>query len=995
MLSDQPKQGVQLQRNLPGIYLDRPRVYMQAVAHPPHVLLLLGLAGSGKTVVAQQYLAQFSCPSFTVELQPNEHHRWEALPRALAEAGLPAAHPQAAVLSIREPMVVLIDRLELGLDETGKPTASTATWLSVLLTHPFLFVVLVSRVFPVSDDLLVLIAGSQAQIINGDALAFTGAEVQTLWQSRHGTALAPQHAQTLVARSGGLAALVALACAAGIPADDTPSLQDMLVGRILDSLPVGLREVLVDIAVLDTLTPMAVEAVSGQRNAVHLLHRLRQHGILTSQVPPQIHPLIRQALLERLRLHGHRLVRATQQAVDVALAAAEYERAWQLAVDGECWECARRVVVAAAATLRQQGASATVAAWIEQLPSQERDQDVLVILAHCHEDNGDLDGALLTLTALESAAIDGHKQQEYRIWLANIYQARGDIVTADRLIQPYLADEGLLPRWRAYVCRIHAIAEALAGRVDEAQRCIEQSIRAATPLHDQTLLARLYQDQATIAGRIGQLGEAEHALRLAERCWRMLDNPPGLAGTLNARAMLKLALRDYAGASALAQQSRVHALAQGRLHAAAIASTTCGDVAFAQEQYAEALLHYQVAADDAAQSGDFATWAYSLAWQAHSARGHGDVGRATELLPRLLAHPAKSVEDAAWLATGIVAAQFTLGDPPSIPDLQRALTAVGPAPGEVRVVLCVMLAQACWQVNQQAEALATWATLEELVQHVPVGAFHRLVPLATAVPALLHAVLQSRFAPFAQASRTRSTAALAHRRAQPMLQIRVLGEEAVWWQGQPVKLPSHGVHLLLFLLTGSSPVAEEEVLRAIWGEHAVAVHALRKLVARLGAIMPRVICRSAGHYAVTLGRSEIDLDLWQMYDLDLQTASTDQLVALATAAGAGRLTTSTAPWAAELRRRVCRRVALMWLEIGRRSEAGDSQAQAYDAFERAQQVDPTSDLVARAVLQQARRAGDRALLIHRYLRYQHALDEELGVEPATDLLNLYLQALEP
>jgi len=698
-------------------------------------------------------------------------------------------------------------------------------------------------------------------------------------------------------------------------------------------------------------------------------------------------------------MHARRLVRATQRAVDIALAAADYGRAWQLAVDAECWECARSVVVTAAPTMRQQGASSTVAAWIDRLPPQQRDQDVLVILAHCQEDNGDLDGALLTLTALEAAATDRHKQQEYRIWLANIYQARGDIVTADRLIQPYLADESLLPRWRAYVYRIHAIAQALAGSIDEAQRYMEQSIRIATPLHDQPLLARLYQDQATIAGRIGQLGEAEHALRLAERCWRTFDNPPGLAGTLNARAMLKLALRDYAGASALAQQSRVHALAGGRLHAAAIASTTCGDVAFAQEQYAEALLHYQVAADDAAQSGDFATWAYSLAWQAHSARLHGDVGRAAELLPRLLAHPAEVVEDAAWLATGLVAAQLTLGDPPTIPDLQRALTAVGPAPGEVRVVLCVMLAQACWQVGQQAEALRIWATLEELVQHVRVGAFHRLVPLATAVPALLHAVLPSKPAAFAQAAQallpTRSGTALTHRRTQHTLQIRVLGEEAVWWQGQPVRLPSQGVRLLLFLLTRPSPVAEEQVLRALWDEDAVAVHALRKLVVRLSAIMPRVIHRSSGHYAIMLPRGEIDLDLWHVDELDLQTASTDQLLALANAAGAGCLTTSNAPWAIELRRRVRRRVALMWLEIGRRADAGDPQAQAYDAFERAQQTDPTSDLVARAVLQQARRAGDRALLIHRYLHYQHALDKALGVEPATDLLNLYLQALEP
>jgi DNA-binding SARP family transcriptional activator len=651
--------------------------------------------------------------------------------------------------------------------------------------------------------------------------------------------------------------------------------------------------------------------------------------------------------------------------------------------------------------LRQQGASATVAAWIDRLPSKERSEDVLVILAHCQEDSGDLDGALLTLTALEATATDPETQREYAIWLANIHQARGDIVTANRLVEPYLADASIPPRWRAYICRIHAISQALAGNVDDAQHYIQQSIRAATTLHDQPLLARLYQDQATIAGRIGQLGEAEHALRLAERCWRTLDNPPALAGTLNARAMLKLALCDYAGAAALAQQSRALALAGGRHHTAAIASATCGDVAFAQGQYVEALGHYQVAAEDAEHSGDFATWAYSLAWQAHSARLHGDVERAAELLPRLLAHPAESGEDAAWLTTGVVAAQLTLGDAPAIDDLQNALHTVGLEIEDVRVTLLIMLTQAYWQTDQHTEALATWKILEDLVRQARVGSFQRLLPLAMAIPAVLHALMKAEPTPFVQAAHAllsaqpRSAMVLAQRPPQRMLQIRVLGEEVVWWQGQPVTLPSQGVRLLLFLLTMSGPVAEEDVLRAIWEEDAVAVHALRKLVVRLSALMPRVIRRLTGHYTIALPRDEIDLDLWHVFELDLHTASTDQLVTFANAADSGYLATIDAPWAVELRRRMRRRVALMWLEIGRRAEAGEPQAQAYDAFERAQQADPTSDLVARAVLQQARRAGDRSLLIYRYLRYQHALDEELGVEPATDLHNLYLQALEP
>ncbi len=101
------KQAVHLIRNLPDDYLDRPRLYTQAVYQSPAVLLVLGLGGSGKTVAAQQYLAQLACPTLTVELQPNEHHMWSALSTALAQAGLPAAHPQAAILAIQEPTVVI------------------------------------------------------------------------------------------------------------------------------------------------------------------------------------------------------------------------------------------------------------------------------------------------------------------------------------------------------------------------------------------------------------------------------------------------------------------------------------------------------------------------------------------------------------------------------------------------------------------------------------------------------------------------------------------------------------------------------------------------------------------------------------------------------------------------------------------------------------------------------------------------------------------------
>ncbi len=999
MLSEYRKDTLHFAPTLPGVYLERPRLYPPAQHQSPHVLLL-GLGGSGKTVAAHHYLAHRTQPTVCVQLQRDDLDPWSALGDALAAAGFPAAHPQAAIASIREPVTVFVDRLEAGVDDDGIPTPITAGWLRFLLQHPFLHVVLASRVFPADETLLMLAAAGDVHAINGAALAFTTAEARALWQMRQGIQLAPHWAEALVARSGGLASLVALACATGIPPHDAGAFEDVLVAQTLRSLPPDLRDLLPDIAVLDIITPAALDVLGSRRTGTQALRLLRQHAMLTADTPPQLHPLLRHAALDQLRSQQRRFLLATQRAIDVALRDGAYDRAWQRAADAECWDDARRVLLAAAPHLRQAGSTSTLISWIQRLPTAYRDGETSVLLAQCQEEVGDLDGALLTITALEANAHPGDEQRTYRIWLATIQQARGDIATAHTLVKPYLDDASLPPRMRAQVYRIHAIAQALAGLADEARSAIAESISAAVTLHDQPFLARLYQDQATIAGRVGELGEAEQALRLAERCWRDQGNPPALAGTLNARAMLTLALGDYEAASALAHGARAHALAGGRYHTAAIASATCGDVTFAQAQYTEALLHYQVATEDAERSSDWSTRAYSLAWRVHSARLSGDTQHIARLLPVVLAHPAESIEDAGWLATGIAAAYAALGEVPPTENVEQTLQAMGPVVEEVRVALLIVLSQVQWQRGEHPQGLATWRTLEDVARHARGHVFRRLVPLATAEPALLDAVLAQGAAPFAQGARALLPRQLLGNRSNPQhtratLEIRVLGEERVWWHGEPVTLPAHGMLLLLLLLTAPGPVAEHDLVRTIWGEDADAPHALRKLVVRLHAIMPQLIRRAAGQYAIALPRAAIDLDLWQVLDLDVSSATTDELVALAGAGSTGTLISTDAPWAMDLRRRVNRRVAAMWLEIGRRAEAGDVQAQAYDAWERAQHADPTSDVVARAVLGHARRIGDRALLIQRYLQYQHALDDLLGVDPASDLEALYREALEP
>ncbi|HEU5100680.1 MAG TPA: hypothetical protein VFU22_16735, partial [Roseiflexaceae bacterium] len=72
-----------------SILLDRPRLY-QAIA-PYHegglfqtrVLLVLGMVGSGKTVVSRRYLQQQPWRSVAIELHPRTGYGWPVIQDAL------------------------------------------------------------------------------------------------------------------------------------------------------------------------------------------------------------------------------------------------------------------------------------------------------------------------------------------------------------------------------------------------------------------------------------------------------------------------------------------------------------------------------------------------------------------------------------------------------------------------------------------------------------------------------------------------------------------------------------------------------------------------------------------------------------------------------------------------------------------------------------------------------------------------------------------------
>jgi LuxR family maltose regulon positive regulatory protein len=610
--------------------LPRPRVFaaLDGLGAPP-VIVVSGPAGAGKTVAVAQWLAARAHASAWVTLDEADADVATLVRDVLGALAGPGWVPEpCAWPQPHEPLDVRawwIEHVVLPLASDGPPVAlvlddvhalespAALAALGWLLRDrpPRLRIGLVGQ-RPPSLPLARLEAAGAVARLPVDALWLTADESSALLARLLGAAASPERCARLHARSGGWPAalrLMALADASlGADASASQRAIELVVEEVIEAQAPALRDVLLDTAVLDVVTPALGAALTGRDDAEATLWALADAGLV---VPVgqgagfRAQPLLRTALLRRLdrtrrgRLHAlasRHLAGHTQldDALDHAEASGDATLLAELAAaHGFELLRARRLgrlgrLLAAIdePTRRASPLLATLDAWaaLRHHPDAarealERARDAVARLDAAAPARATLQASLLALATFVSLRL-GQVPEDLDARIANeaalptglavalavgaglVAEREGDSLRAlarlDRAVRLALASVPALPSGiTALAHRVRVLRRA--GRANEAHRAVLDGL-TAIERHGWSALpvaAELELEQAMLELDAGQLEAAERRVIAGLHALRLSDDPAAIARGLLGLAMIRRARGDGEGAADAAAQVEV------------------------------------------------------------------------------------------------------------------------------------------------------------------------------------------------------------------------------------------------------------------------------------------------------------------------------------------------------------------------------------------------------------------------------------------------------
>lgn len=408
-MAPRPAQAGGPQRDVPAFVIDRPRL-VDAIegARDRRVTLLVGRSGSGKSVALRQWAARpRTRPLVWIEVDKSNVDA-VILARQLVSA-LAALGPGFGEEVLRRLELgglrfgrAFIEQLIAELAAVGDvdvvfedvhdlPVALQDDLSRILEALPANVRVVIATQTDVALDLAGLHAAGQVREIRSDELAFTAEETARVVADRAGGRIPTGEIERLQAMTEGWVVGVHLAAAAlqgSTPgearayldgfAGTTAAVADYLVEEVYQPQPSHLRAFLAATSVVDVFDAELADAITGGSDAAVLIDELDRRDLFLIPLDGRpgwyrYHQLLRDALR---RHHEHTAPDAHRQGLTAAarwhIARGDLVIGIDELIRAKRWQEALEVIGVNSWELYERGAAATVARWLESVPSAER-----------------------------------------------------------------------------------------------------------------------------------------------------------------------------------------------------------------------------------------------------------------------------------------------------------------------------------------------------------------------------------------------------------------------------------------------------------------------------------------------------------------------------------------------------------------------------------------------------------------------------------------------
>ncbi len=900
--------------------------------------------------------------------------------------------------------------------------------------------IIASRTLPALPNLSLLVARRLAAGLSIDELRFTPQEIQALAEQNYKLDLSAEQANRLAERTGGWITGLLLTTvhrwqgASGeVPVRGRINIDvyDYLSRQVLDRQPDGLRQFLLDSSVLDDMSPQLCAEVLGTDRPDRLLDQIRIRNLFViefegQQIRLRYHDLFHDFLQDTLRNENQaRFRELTLRAAQAYAARGEWERAVSRYLTLDHFPPVVEIIRRLATPFYDAGRWDTLAGWIDALPDQDLADNPTFLLhrGKIHMERGEHAQALTRYALAEelSSATGDKPGRAYALAMKGYIlrfqgryaEALAQSEKALQLVSGVSAEEQhamALAHNNAGLCHFRQ------GDLDRGRAALAESARLYEGLADSYGEGMVYHDLGLAHELMGDLSGAASYYQAALQRWEQLGSPGPWANTLNGLGVVHHLQGKYEQAAQVLEQALAKSRNAGDLRIEAFVWASLGDLHRDQGAYERAQQAYAQALEIANRCRSGFIQTYATNGLGHVSRLQGDVARALGQMERAMAladqHGSSYETSLCHISLGILC-----GDTDDLSNalrhLDRAVEQLS-AGGFRRDLASAFLqrAQIAFQAGERRQALADLEQTLELASQLGFDQF--IVVEGERLGGLLEYArsqdVQKSILPDLIARIEAHRAQVASRpepspKSEPgqSLKIYALGQPRTLLGGENVQWPIQQSRDLLFcLLQHKQGLRKEEIGTIFWPDHLP--HKLDGVFRSTLYRLRRAVSRESVVFVDGVYSFNWDSDYWldveafeTLMDQAEETADVDEKRALLEEAlvlcQGDYLEGIYDDWCVLERERLRERHLTARESLAQLYASRGSLQNAIESYQRLVALDPFRESAHRELMRCHYRLGDRVAAIRQYHTCMQILRDELGLSPATETEDLYLQII--